>query len=258
MEWAVGERFLLPTIGGRGRAAALRPTIVCLVAAVWAIGCSMALFSGARAQGDPANRVVAVPFDQNAPDVLQFKKRSTALSAEPSTARQFGVPSDQFFAAINNDAPVERGRSVRAPGALVDELPKCEVESAVSDTLPRRGWFQVEYAKPCNLSLYCNWLFDPVVDRSSDARALEREFETRANGTAKLSDPAPEEDVPDEATDPEDPHLNDYAEISRTVILAGNRKCSLTRTCEGKDDPLCTAEFLETKASQIEIEQLGK
>ena len=202
----------------------------------------------------------AAEINPEAPDVVEFNKRSAAVSPTVrAMVDDHGVPNDQFFALINPARSLPATRSVAPQSAeLVERSANCPVEMVASDPTPLRGWFEVKYGAPCDLTLYCNWIRDPMADATYETRQLERELDLGAPARSIEVDKAAPDAAAAEVQDPNDPHLNDYGEISWSFVLAGTRKCSLTRYCEERDDPFCNVEFLALKASQIEIQQLGK
>jgi len=215
----------------------------------------------AQAQEEFSRTLQTVPIDPNAPDVVEFKTpKSTDAGVRKSVDPAFeDLPGDQFFATINIQRTipksVEEGASPRALAAVAEE---CPIEMADWDPSNRRGWFQVNYGAPCQLSLYCNWIVDPVLDTTRKAQSLESEIEA-ARDAADADAPPPDSTPPPEgALDETDTHVTEAFERRKSFVLAGTRQCELVRYCNGNDDALCTDEFLELKASQIEIEQLGK
>ena len=241
----------------------LPPPALLILASAFCLNTAVALHPAAAAEAFP-RELKAEPIDPSSPDVAAFRARGEAKTAKTkSLFEEHGVPEDQMFAIINPErSPSDAGKRGEDAKTLAAETANCPVELVESDPSGMRAWFQVNYGAPCNLVQYCNWVVDPKIDTPDEIRAQEAELESKSASAPQEEEKA-DQNQPAKSggeDDPEasDPHLNNYDQIEREVVLAGTRRCRLTRQCTGKDDPLCTKEFLDLKASQIEIEQLGK
>ncbi len=201
--------------------------------------------------------ITARPINPDAPDVVEFRSQSRD---EPSdllrNARELGLPADQFFATIDPSRAVVRAEA--QSDDLIEQAAAqiCPEELVASDPDERRGWFQVNYGSPCNMSLYCNWLVDTATDTADFLRSDEQGVSSDII-SAGVVDPDPRllAELP-EIAQYNDDHTDGYPELSMTLVLAGTRPCTLTRYCDGRDDLLCDARFLSLKAGQIAIQQM--
>lgn len=225
--------------------------------------CAVALSPSVYPAGAQSN-LETLDVNRDAPDVVEFLRRQSGAESTNrvlTEAKELGLPDDQFFAALDpgkRQAPLE---TPTAPKNFTEEAAAqpCAITLLESDPDgDRRGWFEVEYGAPCNMALYCNWIVDRDADLPDLARTREREVDPSASNEMSEEDDASFAAERSRITEPDNAHSHGYDEIAIRLVLAGTRDCTLTRFCDGRDDLLCTEAFLNLKAREIAIQQLGK
>ena len=234
-------------------------------AATWkasaALACALVILalvpSGSLAEDAFPRTLKTLDIDTNSRDVVDFNTRKAkSEDVLKSADSEFpDLPGDMFFATIDSKRGVpkslEEGTATPEATAAAQQCPSAEV--SWDPAAERRGWFQINYADPCRFSLYCNWIVDPLIDPAKRARLVEKEIDAVPDA-GRPDAPTPGHTEPPEGALEEEQKNSDPP--SYDFLLAGTRPCTLT--CFDANDKTCTKKFLEIKASQIKILQLGK